>query len=35
MTKLKDWLKDLGRKISEVLNGGQLQPAPVPVRVKK
>jgi hypothetical protein len=35
MSKLIDWLDGLLKKIGEVLSGGQLQPAPVPVRVKK
>jgi hypothetical protein len=35
MSKLIDWLDGLLKKIGEVLNGGQLQPAPVPVPVKK
>lgn len=35
MGKLIDWVEGLLKKISEALGGGRLQPAPVPVRVKK
>ena len=35
MDKLIGWIDDVLKKIGEVLNGGQLQPAPVPVKVKR
>jgi hypothetical protein len=35
MSKVIDWIEQVLKKIDEALNGGQLQPAPVPVRVKK
>ncbi len=35
MDKLIGLIDDVLKKIGEVLSGGQLQPAPVPVRVKR
>lgn len=35
MNKLIGLIDDVLKKIGEVLSGGQLQPAPVPVRVKR
>ncbi len=35
MDKLIGWIDDVLKKIGEVLSGGQLQPAPVPVKVKR
>jgi hypothetical protein len=35
MSKVIDWIEQALKKIGEVLNGGRLQPAPIPVRVKK
>jgi hypothetical protein len=34
MSKIIDWIEQVLKKIGEVLNGGQLEPVPVPVRVK-
>ena len=35
MGKLIEWVEGLVKKIGDVLGGKQLQPVPVPVRVKK
>lgn len=35
MDKLIGLIDDVLKKIGEVLSGGQLQPAPVPVKVKR
>ena len=34
MGKIIDWIEQVLKKIGEVLNGGRLEPVPVPVRVK-
>ena len=35
MGKLIDWIEQTLKKIGEALSGKPLQPAPVPVRVKR
>jgi len=35
MDKLIGLIDNVLKKLGEILSGGQLQPAPVPVRVKK
>ncbi len=35
MGKLIEWIEQTLKKIEDILSSGQLQPAPVPVRIKK
>ena len=35
MNKLIEWIEQTLKKIEDILSGGQLQPVPVPVRIKK